>query len=80
MAPPRFQVETLKTDAFLHRMLPPPVVAQMKHDLQVADEFEERQVVQVDLTDVPAARWGTEYPHIYVRKWAAWRERAKPPA
>ena len=32
----RLRVETMKTDAFLYRMLPETVVAQMKHDIQVA--------------------------------------------
>jgi len=45
----RLKVETSKTDAFLYRMLPETVVAQMKQDIQVADEFDNIFILASDI-------------------------------
>jgi len=45
----RLKVETSKTDDFLYRMLPETVVAQMKQDIQVADEFDNIFILASDI-------------------------------
>ena len=45
----RLKIETNKTDDFLYRMLPETVVAQMKHDIQVADEFDNIFILASDI-------------------------------
>ena len=45
----RLKDETEKTDAFLYRMLPPTVVAQMKRGFHVADEFDDVFILASDI-------------------------------
>jgi len=45
----RLKVEINKTDDFLYRMLPESVVAQMKQDIQVADEFDNIFILASDI-------------------------------
>jgi len=45
----RVKDETEKTDAFLYRMLPPTVVAQMKRGFHVADEFDDVFILASDI-------------------------------
>jgi len=45
----RLKQETQKTDEFLYRMLPEAVVAQMKQNIQVADEFDNIFILASDI-------------------------------
>merc|ERR1712087_255462 len=45
----RLKLEINKTDDFLYRMLPETVVAQMKQDIQVADEFDNIFILASDI-------------------------------
>ena len=63
----RLQHETERVDAFLYRMLPPTVVAQMKRGFHVADEFDDVFILASDIvgfTKLSAASKPSEVMHL----------------